>query len=254
MKKATGWVALALVTGLATACGGAATPGPDPTVTAVDTPAEGSSAAPGAPTGPEVGAGDAMPIPGVSGPIAAGRYHTTVMRPGFEIKLGDGWSLLSLETEQAVTFAHGQDADTVILAIARPQRVFDPQAAPDKDGEMPDEARLPLPDDLVAWFQNHPLFETDEPVTITIGGVPATRIDLTVKEIAEPTCGPRCALLIATEHDDYAVAEGMAIRSYILDIGGETIAIGALVQEPASADAAFALSDDVMASLQFADS
>ena len=252
MTRATGWVALALVTGLATACGGDATLGPDPTVTAVDTPSEGGSAAAATPTEPEVGVGDAMPIPDVSGPIAAGRYHTTVMRPPFELELGDGWSATG-ENEQAVRFFHGQDADTVIVAIARPQRVIDPNATLDGNGVLPDEARLPLPADLVAWFQEHPLLETGAPTAVMIGGAVGARFDLTVGEVTQPTCGPGCAVLLATEEIDFTVKEGMVIRSYILDVGGDILAIGVLVPEPATAEAGFALGDAVVESLEFSD-
>jgi hypothetical protein len=57
------------------------------------------------------------------------------------------------------------------LAVLEPHGVYDPVV----------EAKLlPLPADLIAWIRNHPDLESNEPVELTVAGMPARAIDVTV--------------------------------------------------------------------------
>jgi hypothetical protein len=65
----------------------------------------------------------------------------------------------------------GQSGYNVGLSVFEPQGVYDPAV----------EARLlPLPADLIGWIKNHPDLDAGEPVALTVAGLPATAIDVTV--------------------------------------------------------------------------
>jgi hypothetical protein len=57
------------------------------------------------------------------------------------------------------------------LAVFEPRGVYDP---------VIEGRRLPLPADLIGWIRDHPDVDAAEPVQLTVGGLPATAIDVTV--------------------------------------------------------------------------
>jgi hypothetical protein len=57
------------------------------------------------------------------------------------------------------------------LSVFEPRGVFDP---------IDETKRLPLPDDLIGWIRDHPDLESGDPEELTVAGLPATAIDVTV--------------------------------------------------------------------------
>jgi hypothetical protein len=73
----------------------------------------------------------------------------------------------------------GSAGYNVGLMVVEPHGVYDPAL----------EGRgLPLPDDFMSWIQDHPDLESDEPFELTVAGMPATAIDVTV---TYPSDGPK---------------------------------------------------------------
>jgi hypothetical protein len=59
----------------------------------------------------------------------------------------------------------------VSLLVMEPQAVYDP---------VVETKRLPLPADLIGWIRDHPDLESGEASQLTVAGLPATAIDVTV--------------------------------------------------------------------------
>jgi hypothetical protein len=60
---------------------------------------------------------------------------------------------------------------SVGLAVFEPRGVYDP---------VVETKRLPLPADLIGWIRNHPDLDAEKPAQLTVAGLPATAIDVTV--------------------------------------------------------------------------
>lgn len=65
----------------------------------------------------------------------------------------------------------GSAGYTVGMSIFEPRGVYDP---------LDETKRLPLPADLIGWIRNHPDLESGDPVRLSVAGLPATAIDVTV--------------------------------------------------------------------------
>ena len=73
----------------------------------------------------------------------------------------------------------GSAGYNVGLLVVEPHGVYDP---------VVESYELPLPDDLIGWIQDHPDLEAGEPFELTVAGLPATAIDVTV---TYPSDGPK---------------------------------------------------------------
>jgi len=73
----------------------------------------------------------------------------------------------------------GSTGYNVGLLVVEPHGVYDP---------VLEGRELPLPDDLIGWIQDHPDLESGEPFELTVAGLPATAIDVTV---TYPSDGPK---------------------------------------------------------------
>ena len=73
----------------------------------------------------------------------------------------------------------GSAGYNVGLLVVEPHGVYDP---------VLEGRELPLPDDLIGWIQDHPDLESGEPFELTVAGLPATAIDVTV---TYPPDGPK---------------------------------------------------------------
>jgi hypothetical protein len=134
-----------------------------------------------------LGGGRPSPLPSqpVPSPTTMATIQPTaepgVLRPVVEPKLiipvrpktpwtivEDGWPYLNL-----VYFFDdlGSTGYNVGLGIFEPLGVYDP---------VVETTRLPLPADLIGWIRDHPDLDTAEPFELTVAGLPATAIDVTV--------------------------------------------------------------------------
>lgn len=73
----------------------------------------------------------------------------------------------------------GSTGYNVGLMVVEPHGVYDP---------VLESTELPLPDDLIGWIQDHPDLDSGEPFDLTVAGLPATAIDVTV---TYPSDGPK---------------------------------------------------------------
>ena len=73
----------------------------------------------------------------------------------------------------------GSTGYNVGMLVVEPHGVYDP---------VLEGRELPLPDDLIGWIQDHPDLESGEPFELTVAGLPATAIDVTV---TYPSDGPK---------------------------------------------------------------
>jgi hypothetical protein len=65
----------------------------------------------------------------------------------------------------------GAGGYNVGLTVFEPRGVYDP---------IDETKRLPLPEDLIGWIRVHPDLDADDPVELTVAGLPAMAIDVTV--------------------------------------------------------------------------
>ena len=170
----------------------------------------------------------AEPLPPVPGPIPPGVYTTGVFKPTASFTLGRGWRVLAPESATLATLVHGADQDP-LLAFVRPVRVVDPDRR--YEGEVPPDALLPVPDDLVAWLAQHPRLMTSGRKEVTVGGVSGTQIDISV-EAPYRACLDPCVMFFATAPDVFVQAtDSQRIRATALEVDGQRFLIGILAAE-----------------------
>lgn len=73
----------------------------------------------------------------------------------------------------------GSGGYNVGMMVVEPHGVYDP---------VLEGRKLPLPADLMGWIQDHPDLVSGEPFELTVAGLPATAIDVTV---TYPPDGPK---------------------------------------------------------------
>jgi hypothetical protein len=138
----------------------------------------------GQPISPASASPTTSPVAATSAPARPGQLRPAVeprllipVRPASEWTLvEDGEGHLEL-----VYFldAVGAGGYNVGVTVFEPRAVYDP---------VVETRRLPLPDDLIAWISDHPDLEADEPEDVTVAGLPARAIDVTVTYRAD---GPK---------------------------------------------------------------
>jgi hypothetical protein len=157
--------------------------------------------------------------------LAAGTHTTGQFSPGFSLELPEG--SVGLVEASDVLNIH-KDARLFLAAVSLGAvRVYDPSSS----GLAPVDA----PDDLVAWFQQHPKLETTKPKAVTLGGHDGIVFDVTVKKGAgngeAPWCFRACVALFEGSLGPIVQSEGDRVRSYILDVDGTQVAFAVLIPE-----------------------
>jgi hypothetical protein len=134
--------------------GGGGKPSPSPSEPAVSPTAQATS--------------EGTAEPGALRPVVEPRLMIPVRPKTAWTLIEDGASYLDL-----VYFFDdlGSSGYNVGVAVYEPLGVFDP---------IDESRRLPLPADLIGWIQDHPDLDTQEPVELTVAGLPARAIDVTV--------------------------------------------------------------------------
>jgi len=163
----------------------------------------------------------ARPLPEYAQDLRPGEYHTNVFKPSLSFSVGKGWALECPEAPDYVCLVPpGKD---MVFKFLNVQKVYKPST------EISFKA-TPAPDELVAWFQQHPYLQTDKPEPVTVGGVKGEQVDVVVgdrPESYEGLCGPDCVdLFRLSDGDVWAVEEGYKDRVTVLeDMQGETVTI-----------------------------
>lgn len=114
-------------------------------------------------------------------------------------------------------------SDPMALTFSNVKEVFDPS--------KPDE-KVPIsaPEDMVAWFQEHPNLEVGEPVPVTVGGVAGTQLDVVVSSVLNDypeDCPVPCvnAWPRSPQPMSFLFFLGDKGRHIVLDIEGETVIV-----------------------------
>ena len=107
-----------------------------------------------------------------------------------------------------------------MIGFQNVEQVFDPSDPSEK---------IPAPSDMVAWLQEHPALEVEEPSRTSVGGVSGQQFDAIA---SEPTGAPGCPepcvplFVIAGGRDQFWLGESEKYRFIVLDdVEGETVTI-----------------------------
>ncbi len=136
---------------------------------------------------------------------------------GVTLTLPDGW-----EAPYGLPYAikHSEEDQELFFYFVTVDRIFSDPCVGVEGGEIG-----PSVDDLVMALVEQPLTETSEPIDTTLGGLPATRIDLTVPAGFDTSeCNALFGLQIwySQSVDNYFVLlEDGTASVYVLDVNGE---------------------------------
>jgi hypothetical protein len=116
--------------------------------------------------------------------LPGGEYHTTEFKPSISLRLtGDGWRFegpsgtLGDPEHADYLFIENEPAEIGFLNLRKVEGLADPTGPP---GAMD---RMPAPDELLDWFQQHPYLKTSKPEPTTVGGVEGEQFDAVVANL-----------------------------------------------------------------------
>jgi hypothetical protein len=162
-----------------------------------------------------------QPLPEEQQELRPGTYGSEEFKPSLSFRVGEGWANLLQEgyDHLALTWR-----DTGDLHFVTARRVYEPtkKGAPNA---------VEAPEDLVGWFRQHPLLQTDKPKQVTVGGIEGERFDVVVREVPEGyygACGSDCVdIFRVSEASTVWLPKGYKARVIVLeDVKGETVTIG----------------------------
>jgi hypothetical protein len=212
------------------------------------------------PTGETAPAGEAL----VAGELEAGTYSFDGFAEPITFTVGEGWEAFIGEpqagdTVLGVFFAllHA-DHPAANVAFLTSSRVLDPGLAWNEEGSL-----VPAPEDLIAWFAEHPYHDADEPIDTTLAGRPARSVELTVVRRPRPgwpPCGGQCVVWmpIGVDNENGPVTEDDLMfagaiderdRMIVVEVGGEQLLIDIGAFDRESFDAFVPLAEEVLATL-----
>ena len=129
------------------------------------------------------------------GELAPGKYVADNFEPAFSFRVvGKGWVVR--EGSEPTLMEISQGVAGPILAFLRAEQVFNPKKVRELDS-------MPAPEDLVAWLQQHPYLQTDDPHPVDIGGVEGVRLDAVVSSVPPTECGGTCLALFTVRNRAY---------------------------------------------------
>lgn len=159
------------------------------------------------------------------GAVPPGSYYTGEFEPAFSVRIGEqGWVVRGAKSSGRLGLVRGGSESGITFVDVR--QVRDP-------GEPDNDKVVPAPDDLVAWFQNHPYLETGEPESVSIGGASGKQFDAVVSSLPDSGfkgCSDVCLpLLRISEEGQFKrvnLLQGEKSRIAVLDdVNGEKVAI-----------------------------
>ncbi len=187
---------------------------------------------------------------GCQGPIQAGSFTSQGLLPGMEMTVGDSWfnSADNLEELQL------DQSDNALRFWRNP-------GASSPTGEL--LADVPrTPQGLTEWLVSNPNVDVSAPEQTTVGGVPATTLEVTISPDnvnVDPGCPSdvrSCLrLLWIAPHHDLAIGYGEAIRLYMFNVetGGADEMMVVSLDSPSSQSLAqlTTLVEPILASVRF---
>jgi hypothetical protein len=139
--------------------------------------------------------------------------------------------------------AVGSGGYNVGLMVVEPHGVYDP---------IVEGRRLPLPADLIEWIRAHPDLESGEPTRLTVAGLPATAIDVTVTYVAGGPKG-QTAQFIDIGPGPWNLESPSKKRIVLVQLPDRPLLV-VFDSRPEFFDAGISQFEDVLRSIQFEDS
>lgn len=252
---------------LLAACGGDAEDG-GPTGATESTGSTGATGTTASGTGPSGATGatstdTAQPLEG--GQLGPGTYEIQDFGEPMTITLGEGWEAFVFEGPDKNEIQIGEfvalfnaEHPAANVAFVLPTRVVNPEKDWDEQGNL-----APLPEDLLAWFAEHPMHDAGAISETTIAGRPARTLDMSVAEVPKngwPPCGGACVLWLpvsvdreegpmTTEDLVFGGALDEVDRQIVVQIGGQQLLIDIGAADQESWDAFLPLAEEVLATL-----
>ncbi|MEI7743725.1 MAG: hypothetical protein WCK58_08250 [Chloroflexota bacterium] len=215
---------LAAVVGLAvTACGGSSG-------------ASGSPAASGRPS--------AMP---------AGTYNSTSFVPAVTYTVSDGWVQVSDNAGYLAIQPAATDAVGIYLFHNVSAGIQDAQCSA---AAQPGVGTSSV--ELSTWIRSLPGLSVSAPALVTIGGIPGTSLDISLKSSWTTSCPfagglPAVPLLFSSEIDHWVVVGNEQLRLYLLEVPGQgTVLVDIDAFDGSQFQALLAAATPVVKSLTFA--
>jgi hypothetical protein len=161
--------------------------------------------------------------------LRPGEYRAEPFKPALSFTVGKGWALKCPARDDNVCLLPPgvPPGEHTLFRFLNVAEVYKPSELIDMSGET-----IPLPQDLVGWFEQHPYLQTDKPEPVTVGGIQGHQIDVVVgelpKDYPEGLCGGSdCVqLTVGSFGEEWAVEEGNKDRVTVLeDVKGKTVII-----------------------------
>jgi hypothetical protein len=229
-------------------CGSAASPSPSapgnespspPTAAPTTTPpASPRTAPPASPDGP---------LAVVGGDLRPGRYRSTTTGLTVEFELAEaGW--IGAEDIPETGFAlvrPGIEGGVTVTHF--PGEVFSEPCSPDATEPIDASAEA-----FVGWLAAHPELDAAEPEATTLGGHPATQLDVSAAVGEECPDFPRIWLWVLPTVGDFHLDEGEAARFIAADVGETTLVVVIETFDPSQQDALLEASEPLLDSMTVA--
>jgi hypothetical protein len=119
-----------------------------------------------------------------------------------------------------------------LVAFVRPARVVDP-ARTYSSLDVPDEALLPVPEDLLGWLAAHPRHKAGPRFAASVGEAAGDAVDVrVVSGYRGAGCSALCVYTFSIEPGFILFSdEGQKIRSIVVDVAGEEVLVAVLADE-----------------------
>lgn len=128
------------------------------------------------------------PVAAAAGPLAPGKYYTSLFEPTFTYTVADGWGLVA-ETEGVVFLGRdvGSERQGLTITILSPVRtdarvLRDPTFRPDQSPKSDLRRSLPIPDDYIAYLAQQDALMVSEVEPATLWGREGKVADVVVTD------------------------------------------------------------------------
>jgi hypothetical protein len=161
------------------------------------------------------------PLPQDPQALRPGEYHSTEFKPSFSFRVGKGWLITEPQLPDFIEV--GQPGEGGGIRISNVKEVYKPGT----------QKVVEAPDDMVGWFQEHPLLQTSKPEPVTVGGVKGEQFEVVVEDLPKGfhgECGLECVDVLSQsggEHSTYFLKKEDRERRVIVleNVKGETVEI-----------------------------
>ena len=166
--------------------------------------------------------GKASPSPSGPAPVPAGTHTTTSFQPATTYTVGTGW-VNPIDSPDYFNLALATDSNNGIHLFHNPQALSQDAACP----AAPQAGVGTTAADLVAWIRSLPGLNVSLPIMVTVGGLPATQMDVSIHSTWTRTCSfanglPTVPLFFRPSVNlGWWVAGDEMLRLYLLDVPGQ---------------------------------